>query len=71
MIKRGLAVATFSRLRPADTLSGNENRLGGALLRPFDSAAAQSSIFDALVEAARRHGPRKPILEDQERNPLT
>jgi acyl-[acyl-carrier-protein]-phospholipid O-acyltransferase / long-chain-fatty-acid--[acyl-carrier-protein] ligase len=40
-------------------------------LRAFDSASAQSSIFDALIAAARTHGPRKPILEDQERNPLT
>lgn len=38
---------------------------------PFDSAQAQSSLFDALVAAARKHGPKKPILEDQERNPLT
>lgn len=37
----------------------------------FDSAQAQSSIFDALVESARKHGWKKPILEDQERNPLS
>ena len=37
----------------------------------FDSAQAQSSIFDALVDAARKHGLKKPILEDQERNTLT
>jgi acyl-[acyl-carrier-protein]-phospholipid O-acyltransferase / long-chain-fatty-acid--[acyl-carrier-protein] ligase len=40
-------------------------------LRAFDSAQAQSSIFDALVAAARKYGAKKPILEDQERNPLT
>ena len=40
-------------------------------MRAFDSAQAQSSIFDALVEAARRYGPKKLILEDQERNPLS
>jgi len=40
-------------------------------LTPFDSAQAQSSIFDALLAAARKHGLKKPILEDQERNPLT
>jgi acyl-[acyl-carrier-protein]-phospholipid O-acyltransferase/long-chain-fatty-acid--[acyl-carrier-protein] ligase len=40
-------------------------------LTPFDSAEAQSSIFDALLSAARKHGLKKPILEDQERNPLT
>lgn len=40
-------------------------------MRAFDSAAAQSSVFDALVAAARKHGLKKPILEDQERNPLT
>ena len=37
----------------------------------FDSAQAQSSVFDALVAASRKHGPKKPILEDQERNPLS
>ncbi len=37
----------------------------------FDSAQAQSSVFDALLSAARTHGLKKPILEDQERNPLT
>lgn len=40
-------------------------------MTPFDSAQAQSSIFDALLAAARKHGLKKPILEDQERNPLT
>ena len=39
--------------------------------RAFDSADANRSIFDALLDAARRFGPRKPILEDQERNPLS
>jgi acyl-[acyl-carrier-protein]-phospholipid O-acyltransferase/long-chain-fatty-acid--[acyl-carrier-protein] ligase len=37
----------------------------------FDSASAQSSVFDALVAASKKHGAKKPILEDQERNPLT
>ncbi|WP_293453894.1 AMP-binding protein [Phenylobacterium sp.] len=40
-------------------------------MSPFDSAAAQSSVFDALIEAAKTHGAKKPILEDQERNPLS
>jgi acyl-[acyl-carrier-protein]-phospholipid O-acyltransferase/long-chain-fatty-acid--[acyl-carrier-protein] ligase len=40
-------------------------------LRAFDSATAQSSVFDALIEASRKHGAKKPILEDQERNPLS
>lgn len=40
-------------------------------MRAFDSAKAQSSIFDALMAAARKHGAKKPILEDQERNPLS
>ena len=30
-----------------------------------------NSLFDALTDAARRFGARKPILEDQERNPLS
>jgi acyl-[acyl-carrier-protein]-phospholipid O-acyltransferase/long-chain-fatty-acid--[acyl-carrier-protein] ligase len=40
-------------------------------LQAFDSAQAQSSVFDALIEASRKNGAKKPILEDQERNPLT
>ena len=28
-------------------------------------------VFDALLDAARRHGGKKAILEDQERNPLS
>jgi acyl-[acyl-carrier-protein]-phospholipid O-acyltransferase/long-chain-fatty-acid--[acyl-carrier-protein] ligase len=40
-------------------------------LRAFDSAKAQSTIFDALIAASRKHGLKKPILEDQERNPLS
>jgi acyl-[acyl-carrier-protein]-phospholipid O-acyltransferase/long-chain-fatty-acid--[acyl-carrier-protein] ligase len=38
---------------------------------PFDARQAQTTLFDALVEASREHGARKPILEDQERNPLS
>ncbi len=39
--------------------------------RPFDASQAQMSLFDALVDASRKYGAKKPILEDQERNPLT
>jgi acyl-[acyl-carrier-protein]-phospholipid O-acyltransferase/long-chain-fatty-acid--[acyl-carrier-protein] ligase len=37
----------------------------------FDARQAQTSLFDALVAASHRFGAKKPILEDQERNPLT
>ncbi len=40
-------------------------------MRAFDSASAQSSIFDALIAASKTYGSKKPILEDQERTPLT
>jgi len=40
-------------------------------LRAFDTAAAQVSVFDALIAASRKYGAKKPILEDQERNPLS
>jgi acyl-[acyl-carrier-protein]-phospholipid O-acyltransferase/long-chain-fatty-acid--[acyl-carrier-protein] ligase len=39
--------------------------------REFDPKRAQMPLFDALVEASRLHGRRKPILEDQERSPLS
>jgi len=41
------------------------------LPRDFDPRDAQVSIFDALIEARARFGAKTPILEDQERNPLT
>ncbi|MGH6957311.1 MAG: AMP-binding protein, partial [Caulobacteraceae bacterium] len=41
------------------------------MLRGFDPAACRTSLFDALVEAARTHGAGKPVLEDQERKPLS
>jgi acyl-[acyl-carrier-protein]-phospholipid O-acyltransferase/long-chain-fatty-acid--[acyl-carrier-protein] ligase len=37
----------------------------------FEIADSQSTLFDALLRAAGRFGPRKPILEDQERRPLS
>ena len=43
----------------------------GSSLRSFDAPKAQVSLFDALLAAARTHGLKKPILEDQERKPLT
>jgi acyl-[acyl-carrier-protein]-phospholipid O-acyltransferase/long-chain-fatty-acid--[acyl-carrier-protein] ligase len=41
------------------------------LTRRFDPKRAQRSLIDALVDASRRHGRHKPILEDQERKPLS
>ena len=40
-------------------------------MRAFDTAQTQTSLFDALIASARKYGLKKPILEDQERNPLT
>lgn len=37
----------------------------------FDPAVTRTGLFDALVDAAERYGWSKPILEDQERKPLT
>jgi acyl-[acyl-carrier-protein]-phospholipid O-acyltransferase/long-chain-fatty-acid--[acyl-carrier-protein] ligase len=41
------------------------------MLHTFDPQRSRRRLFDALVEASRTYGPKKPILEDQERNPLT
>ena len=38
---------------------------------PFDSRLAETTLFDALVAASRKHGASKPILEDHERKPLS
>jgi acyl-[acyl-carrier-protein]-phospholipid O-acyltransferase/long-chain-fatty-acid--[acyl-carrier-protein] ligase len=39
--------------------------------RAYDPRAAEKGVFDALIEARDRYGAKKPILEDQERRPLT
>ncbi|HEY2708813.1 MAG TPA: AMP-binding protein [Caulobacteraceae bacterium] len=39
--------------------------------RAFELSKTRRPIFDALIEAAHTYGPKKQILEDQERNPLT
>ena len=39
--------------------------------RAFDARVGERSVFDALLDARDRYGAKKPILEDQERNPLT
>jgi acyl-[acyl-carrier-protein]-phospholipid O-acyltransferase/long-chain-fatty-acid--[acyl-carrier-protein] ligase len=41
------------------------------LSKTLTSDAWRTNLFDALLEASRRHGPHKAILEDQERNTLT
>ncbi|MGZ3276271.1 MAG: AMP-binding protein [Caulobacteraceae bacterium] len=41
------------------------------MARTFDARQAQTTLFDALVDASRKYGAKKPILEDQERNPLS
>jgi acyl-[acyl-carrier-protein]-phospholipid O-acyltransferase/long-chain-fatty-acid--[acyl-carrier-protein] ligase len=37
----------------------------------FDLKTTQVPLFDALIEARERYGGKKPILEDQERRPLS
>jgi acyl-[acyl-carrier-protein]-phospholipid O-acyltransferase/long-chain-fatty-acid--[acyl-carrier-protein] ligase len=39
--------------------------------RAYDPKLGQRSLFDALIDAAEAHGGNKPILEDQDRKPLT
>src|SRR5262245_45191412 len=46
-------------------------RRGSAMPLAFDPAQGRKSVFDALLEASKRYGAGKSILEDQERNPLT
>jgi acyl-[acyl-carrier-protein]-phospholipid O-acyltransferase / long-chain-fatty-acid--[acyl-carrier-protein] ligase len=41
------------------------------LAKPFEPNDGERSVFDALLEAKSRYGGGKPILEDQERNPLS
>jgi len=39
--------------------------------RAYDARAGQRTVFDALIDARDAYGAKKPILEDQERNPLS
>jgi acyl-[acyl-carrier-protein]-phospholipid O-acyltransferase/long-chain-fatty-acid--[acyl-carrier-protein] ligase len=39
--------------------------------RVFDPRSGRRSLFDALIDASRTFGLMKPILEDQDRKPLT
>jgi acyl-[acyl-carrier-protein]-phospholipid O-acyltransferase/long-chain-fatty-acid--[acyl-carrier-protein] ligase len=39
--------------------------------RAYDAKAGERAVFDALIEARDTYGAKKPILEDQERNPLS
>jgi len=39
--------------------------------RAYDARAGERSLFDALLDARDRYGAKKPILEDQDRNPLS
>ena len=41
------------------------------MTRAYDPTDADRNLFDALLDAAKQFGPKKPILEDQERNPLS
>ena len=41
------------------------------MARTFDARQAQTTLFDALVDASRKYGAKKYILEDQERTPLS
>ena len=37
----------------------------------FDPRSSERTLFDALIDARATYGAKKPILEDQERNPLS
>ena len=39
--------------------------------RDYDARAGQRAVFDALIDARDKFGAKKPILEDQERRPLS
>lgn len=39
--------------------------------REYDARAGDRAVFDALIDARDRYGAKKPILEDQERHPLS
>ena len=40
------------------------------MVRSFDVEAETKSLFDALLDAAEKHGKSKIIIEDQDRQPI-
>lgn len=44
---------------------------GLPVARAYDPELGQRSLFDALIDAAQTHGLTKPILEDQDRKPMS
>src|SRR5690349_12477093 len=59
---------------PIGSLHHNDGKQSGSfsgMPRAFDARVGERSIFDALLDARDRYGAKKPILEDQERNPIT
>ena len=41
------------------------------MARTYDASAGDRTLFDALIDARDKFGANKPILEDQERRPLS
>jgi acyl-[acyl-carrier-protein]-phospholipid O-acyltransferase/long-chain-fatty-acid--[acyl-carrier-protein] ligase len=41
------------------------------MTRAYDAQAGDRAVFDALIDARDTYGAKKPILEDQERRPLS
>jgi acyl-[acyl-carrier-protein]-phospholipid O-acyltransferase/long-chain-fatty-acid--[acyl-carrier-protein] ligase len=41
------------------------------MTRAYDAQAGRRAVFDALIDARDAYGAKKPILEDQERKPLS
>ena len=39
--------------------------------RAYDARAGARAVFDALIDARDKYGANRPILEDQDRNPLS
>ncbi len=65
----GAAHAALSQER--SRVHGPDAALARRVAPPFDEAGCQTTVFAALLEAARRHGGAKASLEDVERKPLT
>jgi acyl-[acyl-carrier-protein]-phospholipid O-acyltransferase/long-chain-fatty-acid--[acyl-carrier-protein] ligase len=41
------------------------------LTHPNDPSPSDRTLFEALLDARAKYGAKKPILEDQDRNPLS
>ena len=63
--------AAYSVRDQSSAIDVRRRRPSARMATTFEPDQINRNLFDALLDAAHRFGSRKPILEDQERNPFS